>query len=110
RRHRPVTVQDAMQEILARVLCPPAEVLQGGSARVRRLLPARGPMPRWWDVEFLPLRQGGKLLGILGRILPGPGAPACPPAGGREAGAGAATPPIPEKLLALREQVYQRQG
>jgi len=97
RRRRQVTADDSPQEILAHLLCPPAEVLQGESARARRLLPARGPAPRWWDVEFFPLHQQGQVLAILGRILPVP-AEKLP-----------AAVPIPESLLALRQQVYQRQ-
>ena len=96
RRRRPVTAADPIQDILAHLLCPPSEVLQGGTARVRRLVPG-GTLPRWWDVEFFPLCQESRVRGILGRILPLPSVHAVKPA-----------PPLPEKLVALRQQVLRR--
>jgi transcriptional regulator with AAA-type ATPase domain len=95
RRRRPVAVADSTNEILAHLLCPPAEVLAGESSRVRRLLPGRGTSPRWWDIDFFPLCHEAHVLGILGRILPLPAKPA------------AGTPPLPEKLAALRTQALR---
>ena len=96
RRARPATPSDSLAEILAHALCPPPEVLDGQSARARRLLPARAGA-RWWDVEFFPLFQADALLAVLGRILPVPIIETAAPA-----------PPLPEKLVALRERVARR--
>jgi len=95
RRRRPVTVADSTNEILSHLLCPPVEVLAGESSRVRRLLPGRGTSPRWWDIDFFPLCHEAHVLGILGRILPLPAKPA------------AGTPPLPEKLAALRTRALR---
>ncbi len=65
RRSRPVSADDAPEEILAHGLTPPPEVLRGVSGRVRRLLPGRGTPPQWWEVEFLPLLQEGEQGGYL---------------------------------------------
>lgn len=104
RRRRPVTLADSLQEILSHVLCPPPEALQGEATRVRRLLPG-GQAPRWWDVEFTPVREEGRLLALLGRIVPVPA---------RETEAGASSPgfpvqpPLPPRLASLRQQVQER--
>ena len=83
-------------ESLARVLCPPPEVLQGHSAQVRRILPGPGNARRYWDIEFLPLQGPKGLLGVLGKIIPqlqqGPRPGKL----------------IPDKLAALRHRVVQR--
>lgn len=96
RRHRPATASDTINEILAHMLCPPSEVLHCQSARVRRLLPAQGPVPCWWDIEFFPLCHQKRTLGILGRILAVPTATVSP------------SPPLPEKLVSLRLNAAQR--
>ena len=95
RRSRPASPSDPLVDVLAHALCPPPEVLRGQSAHARRLLPSRGGA-RWWDVEFFPLFQGEALLAVLGRVLPV--AVAEP----------VASPPLPEKLVALRERVARR--
>jgi transcriptional regulator with PAS, ATPase and Fis domain len=97
RRPRPVAVGDSTEEVLAHVLTPPPEVLQGAGGHVRRLLPG-GPARRWWDVEFLPLRQEGEQGGylILGRIRP---IAAVEPTG---------ETPLPEKLVNLRQERVER--
>jgi transcriptional regulator with AAA-type ATPase domain len=97
RRRRPASVADSIHDVLAHLLCPPAEVLHGQSARVRRVLPGQGAAPRWWDVEFFPLCHEARVLGILGRILPLPTA------------SPSTRPPIPEQLLALRYLALRRQ-
>ncbi len=99
RRSRPAAIDDPPEEILAHALTPPPEVLHGASGRVRRLLPGRSAS-RWWDVEFLPLRQEGEQGGylILGRIRP---APAVEPAD---------TTPLSEKLVNLRQRRVERYG
>src|SRR5262249_44334742 len=93
---RPANPGDSLPEVLAHVLCPPPEVLQGRGGRTRRLLPRRPASQRWWDVEFFPLREGGNLLGALGRITP------------VRTEEPAESAPLPEKLAALRERVAQR--
>lgn len=100
RRRRPVTLDDPLPEILAHVLCPPPEALQGDAIRVRRLLPS-GSLPRWWDVEFTPLSEHGRLLALIGRIRQVPS----------DAGTGLPgidlQPPLPPRLATLRQQVQQ---
>jgi DNA-binding NtrC family response regulator len=51
---------------------------------------------RWWDVEFFPLMGEEGVLGVLGKITLVP------------AGAYPEGPPLPEKVVALREQVVER--
>jgi len=94
RRRRPVTLADTPQDILSYLLCPPPEAMQGETTQVRRLLPG-GSTPQWWDVEFTPLREKGRLR-LLGRIVPLP------------AVQGPAAPPMPPRLAALRQQVQRR--
>jgi PAS domain S-box-containing protein len=97
RRRRPVIVGDPVEEVLAHVLTPPPEVLQGAGGRVRRLLPG-GPARRWWEVEFLPLRQEGEQGGylILGRIRP---VAVAEPTGSL---------PLPEKVVNLHQRRLER--
>src|SRR5437868_12272997 len=40
---------------LAAVLCPPAEVMDGRSARSVRAVQGAAVGPPWWEIEFLPL-------------------------------------------------------
>ncbi len=100
RRHRPAAADDPPEQVLEHALTPPAEVLRGAPGKARRLLPGRGEARRWWDVEFFPLAAGGKAGGraILGRITPVP------------ADTPAATTPLPERLVALRERQARRHG
>lgn len=77
---------------LMRVLRPPREVLDGQTARIRRLSP-RGQVSRgWWEIAFFPLGGGDQLHGVLGTIQLAP-----------LPGAGPASP-LPEKLVNLRLQ------
>jgi transcriptional regulator with PAS, ATPase and Fis domain len=101
RKHQPAGPNDSLEDVLSHVLCPPLEVVRGAAAAARRLVPApasRTTAPRWWDVEFLPLRAGDTLRGILGRIKPVP----------VETPAEAA--PLPEKIVALRQRAAARYG
>jgi transcriptional regulator with PAS, ATPase and Fis domain len=94
-RRRKAAAGDSWEEVLAHALCPPPEVLEGAPSRARRLVPGGEGGPRWWDVEFFPLHDDQGLLGVLGKIIPltvGPSASA----------------PLPEELVALREQVAGR--
>lgn len=95
RRPRPAGPDDTAEELLAHVLTPPPEVLQGRFAQVRRLFLARSPRPsppQWWDVEFFPLRQSGPKEGflIVGRVAPRPVEVPSP------------QPVLPERLESLR--------
>jgi PAS domain S-box-containing protein len=100
RRPEPATADEAREEILAHVLCPPPEVMEGHSARVRRLLPASRQAPEggraWWDVEFVPLRDQQGVRGILGRV--------------RQAAVveSVGVLPVPEKIAELRAHGVQR--
>jgi transcriptional regulator with AAA-type ATPase domain len=100
RRRRPAAADDSPQTILEHALTPPAEVLRGVPGKARRLLPGRDSARRWWDVEFFPFAAGGKAggLAVLGRITPLP------------ADTPAATTPLPERLVALRERQARRHG
>lgn len=85
-------------DIVARVLYPPAEVLQGKPARVRRLVAGEGFPRQWWELDFLPFRDGKGRLRVLGKVSRvtldvAPFAPA-----------------LPESLHALRERLDQRYG
>jgi DNA-binding NtrC family response regulator len=69
-------------------MAPTAEVLAGMPAEVRR----RTAAGTWCTVDFLPWRQEGRVVGILGRIVkPDPAAPVTPTG-------------LPEKVLELRDQ------
>ena len=100
RRPRPANPGDSPKAVVEHALTPPPEVRQGTATRVRRLLPGREPARRWWDVDFLPLRQPGDAAAflILGRITPVVGAEPIPAV------------PLPERLTALRERMTQRYG
>lgn len=97
KRQRPSGAGDALKSVLAHALCPPPEVIEGEAGRTRRRLPpGDGRGWRWWDVEFLPLRDGSQLRGVLGRVVP------------VAEEAPAAATPLPEKLVQLRESVARR--
>src|SRR5262245_1173268 len=80
RHSRPVLADAPLEDKVAHILTPPPEVLRGTFSRNRRLFHHRLPgedggtprPPRWWDVEFFPLRQSSPEPGylILGRVLP----------------------------------------
>jgi PAS domain S-box-containing protein len=104
RRHGPASLDDSLRESLASLLRPPHEVLEGETTWVRRLLPGDG-VPRWWDVEFTPLRRDGRLLALLGRIVPVPAVTV----GAADSSASApGHPPLPSRLATLRQQVQRR--
>ncbi len=103
RRRRPVTLADTPQDILAYLLCPPQEALRGETVQVRRLLPGGSP-PRWWDVEFTPLREKGRLR-LLGRIVPVQGSHHAPR---DETITRSVMATMPPRLAALRQQVQRR--
>jgi transcriptional regulator with PAS, ATPase and Fis domain len=104
RRPRPAAAEGPVEDALAHVLTPPAEVMRGTFARARRifvprpvetLTPGSSPLPPdRWDVEFLPLRLAGEGEGylIVGRIIPLPADESQQPL------------PVPERLLDLRQR------
>jgi PAS domain S-box-containing protein len=53
-------------EATARALAPPAEVLAGQAARLRRL----GGGQIWWQIDYFPLHDADGLLAILGKVTP----------------------------------------
>lgn len=86
--------------VLAHALCPPAECLEGTPLRCRRLIPAlEGSAPKWWDVDFFPFLDEKGFRGVLGRITPVPALQPRP---------GIKLPPLPEKVVALRENRLRR--
>ena len=87
----------ATRRALLQTLAPPPEAFQGRVVRVRRPVPPAKLGPPWWEITFLPLREGDKTLAILGAIEP-IGQPAST-AGGRG---------LPESLMALRQHVNER--
>jgi transcriptional regulator with PAS, ATPase and Fis domain len=93
---RAPTPQDPWDVVIRALCCPPQEVLKGKPGRVRRLVPQTGPGDRWWDIEFFPLYADHELLCVLGKIA-------------RLAhGEQLSSPPLPEKLVALRESRRQQ--
>jgi transcriptional regulator with PAS, ATPase and Fis domain len=98
---RPTVPGNSSEAVLAHALCPPPEALRGTTATARRVLPASavtGGVPRWWDIEFVPLREGDAVCGVLGRVTP------LPPAAVPDAAA------LPEQVVALRRRAAGRYG
>jgi transcriptional regulator with PAS, ATPase and Fis domain len=89
-------VPDSWEALLGEVLRPPDEVSEGRPAHVRRPVPRFDPARRWWDIDFLPFRDAGGLLFIIGRITTSAALTAAGPAA------------LPEGALALREAVLRR--
>ncbi|MFI5336836.1 MAG: PAS domain-containing protein [Opitutales bacterium] len=96
RPHRPAN--DKWEALLGQLLRPPEEVLDGRAGHVRRQVPRFDPARRWWEIDFLPFRDDGGLLFILGRIRPTPAPATAGPAA------------LPEGALALRETVLRVMG
>ena len=87
----------ATRRALLQTLAPPPEAMAGRVVRVRRPVPPAKLGPPWWDINFVPLRDGDKLIGIVGIIVP-IGQPAST-AGGKGLSA---------DLIALRQRVVER--
>jgi arginine utilization regulatory protein len=86
-------------DLVVRSLCsPPPEVWKGKPGRSRRLLPGAEGAARWWDLDFLPLEDDQGLLCVLGKITV---VSRSQPPG---------LPPLPDKLMALREGRVQGFG
>src|SRR5437899_1350221 len=95
-RRRTLLPQDPADLVVRTLCCPPAHVLKGSSGRSRRLARRGSLQERWWDIDFLPLRDDRGTLCILGRIEPAPISSPAP------------FPPLPERLVSLREEMRQR--
>src|SRR5262249_1381385 len=55
--------------LVARLLCPPPEVLKGKSAHARCQVDGlKSQTPGWWDIEFFPLPGKDSVACILGKI------------------------------------------
>src|SRR5262245_3832373 len=87
----------AGRRALLQTLTPPAEAMSGRIVRTRRPVPPARLGPPWWDITFVPLRDGDKLLGIVGVIVP-VGQPAST-AGGKG---------LTADLVALRQHAVER--
>lgn len=92
----------AHRRALLQTLAPPREVMAGRTLTVRRPVPPARLGPPWWDLTFVPLRQGDKLVGVLGTIAPvGPAKSPTSTAGGKG---------LSESLVALRQRAVERAG
>jgi transcriptional regulator with PAS, ATPase and Fis domain len=90
----------ASRRALLQALAAPAEVMAGRTVTVRRPVPPAKLGPPWWDITFVPLREGDKLIGILGTIVPvGQHKSPTSTAGGKG---------LSESLVVLRQQVVER--
>jgi transcriptional regulator with PAS, ATPase and Fis domain len=87
----------AGRRALLQTLAAPSEAMKGRSIHVRRPVPPAKLGPPWWDISFIPLRDGEKLLGVLGVIVP-VGQPAST-AGGKG---------LSESLVALRKRAVEQ--
>jgi transcriptional regulator with PAS, ATPase and Fis domain len=87
----------AGRRALLQTLAPPAEAMAGRIVHVRRPVPPAKHGPPWWDVTFIPLREGEKLLGVVGVIVP------VGPAGSTAGGKG-----LTADLIALRQRAVER--
>src|SRR5262249_23843529 len=89
---------DPHDVVVRSLCCPPPEVLKGTTGRARRLASSHKAATRWWDLEFFPLHDGPQLLCVVGKITPVPHSEPAP------------TPPLPDKLAALREERCRQYG
>ena len=85
------TAREPIAETLA-LMAPTAEVLAGSPVQLRR----RAADASWCTVDFLPWRQGGRVLAVLGRIVKSE--PAATPT----------LTPLPDKVLEVRERGRRR--
>ncbi len=95
---RPRRASEAWEDLLGHLLRPPDEVLEGRPGHTRQRVPRFDPARCWWDIDFLPFRDEGGLLFILGRISTAAVATSAGPT------------TLPEGALALREPVLARYG
>jgi transcriptional regulator with PAS, ATPase and Fis domain len=96
-RRRSGTESTALDAIAA-ALAPPPEVLEGRPARVRRRVAGVKRTPLWWDIDFSPFRDGKGRLRVLGKLSVA------------EVEEVPRVPPLPERLVQLRERLEPRYG
>jgi DNA-binding NtrC family response regulator len=96
-KRRPGTESTPLDAVAA-TLAPPAEVLDGRPARVRRRVVGIQHTPLWWDVDFFPFRDGKGRLRILGKLTVA------------QVEEAPRVPPLPERLASLRERLEPRYG
>src|SRR3954447_18605838 len=87
------------RRLLLQTLAPPKEVLAGRTLTVRRPVPPAKLGPPWWDLTFVLLRDGDKLIGILGTIT------VAGPPGSAPGGKG-----LSEALVARGQRAVERSG
>lgn len=87
----------ATRRALLQTLAPPPEAMAGRVICVRRPVPPAKLGPPWWDIHFLPLCEGDKLIGIVGVIV------AVGQPGSTAGGKG-----LSADLIALRQRVVAR--
>jgi transcriptional regulator with PAS, ATPase and Fis domain len=80
---------------LAQRLYPPAEVMEGRSARAVRPPPGADAGPPWWEIEYLPLTDESGVIAVIGKV-----SPACP-------SAVPAAPNVPAQWAAIRAQAAE---
>ena len=89
-------VPAAVRAVL-QAMAPPKEAMRGQITRARRPAPPARFGPPWWDLTFVPLRDGDKLLGVIGFVA----------AAGAEAPAGSGKG-LSEALVGLRQSAVER--
>jgi transcriptional regulator with PAS, ATPase and Fis domain len=87
------TVEAGSRETLLHALHPPAEVLAGRPSQCRRQVLVAGGQIASWEISFFPLPGPDGLLGILGRITPGP--------------VESVVTPLPARFASLRDRLGQ---
>jgi len=116
-----------LESAVARALAPPPEVLRGSYARSTRVVPTLSSALRTWEIEYFPLHAGSKnspdetLSSLVTHVAGEPFSAVSSPPGDKinllcilgkitvtRGEIPAKTPPLPDKLLALRERVFQR--
>ncbi len=101
------------EDEVRRLCSPPPEVLAGKAMRVRRLRPNVRSGARWWEIDFLPLRDADGDMYVLGRIEPvvEEQYPSGSPAGllsGKTSKSDVHSPAVAERLAQMREGVLAR--
>jgi transcriptional regulator with PAS, ATPase and Fis domain len=82
------------QSAVIHALAPPPEVFAGTPAHVRRSVVRAVTGQASWEIDYFPLQKGSAVLVILGKLSP-------------LSTEQASRPPLPEKLLALRDEAAQ---
>jgi transcriptional regulator with PAS, ATPase and Fis domain len=93
-RRRPRGILADKEHMILGAMAPPPEALEGQPGQARRIV-SLGTAPAWWQLAFFPMMAGERLLGILGKITVLARPEAAP------------SPPLSEKMLALRHRHAQ---